>query len=258
MTCSLSMLCCAAALVVAAPIPTSPLNPAPRKTVAVLYFDNFTGKADYDPLGKGIASMMISDLSAVQEIQLLERDRIQDLVKEMELQGTKFFDSTTAVKVGRMAGAEYIVVGSFAALQPRMKIDTRVVRVETGEIVKTAQVTGDEDKFFELEKRLASDLIDGLGLALSPEDQQRLAAKQEQNRVDALSTMVTFSRALAQYDKADFSGAVQTMAPAIQASPRSMLIRLAFDDMKGRATAAAAQKAKDKIKSGLGGLLRRP
>ena len=258
MTCSLSMLCCAATLVVTAPIRTAPLYSAPRKTVAVLYFDNFTGKADYDPLGKGIASMMISDLSAVQEIQLLERDRIQDLVKEMELQHTKFFDSTTAVKVGRMAGAEYIVVGSFAALQPRMKIDTRVVRVETGEIVKTAQVTGDEDKFFELEKRLASDLIDGLGIALSPEDQQRLAAKQEQNRVDALSTMVTFSRALAQYDKADFPGAVQTMAPAIQASPRSMFIRLAFDDMKGRATAAAAQKAKDKIKSGLGGLLRRP
>ena len=137
----------------------------------------------------------------------------------MELQGTKFFDSTTAVKVGRMAGAEYIVVGSFAALQPRMKIDTRVVRVETGEIVKTAQVTGDEDKFFELEKRLASDLIDGLGLALSPEDQQRLAAKQEQNRVDALSTMVTFSRALAQYDKADFPGAVQTMAPRFRPRP---------------------------------------
>lgn len=255
---SLPMLCCAAALVVASPIRTAPLHPAPRKTVAVLYFDNYTGKADYDPLGKGIASMMISDLSAVQEIQLVERDRIQDLVKEMEVQHTKYFDSTTAVKVGRMTGAEYIVVGSFAALQPRMKIDTRVVRVETGAIVKTAQVTGDEDKFFELEKRLASDLIDGLGLALSPEEQQRLAAKQEENRVDALSTMVSYSTALAQYDRADFSGAVQTMAPAIQASPRSMLMRLAFDDMKSRAGAAATQKAKDKIKSGLGGLLRRP
>ncbi len=254
---SLSMLC-AAALVVTAPMRAPPLTAAPRKTVAVLYFDNFTGRADFDPLGKGIASMMISDLSAVPEIQLLERDRIQDLVKEMELQHTKFFDSTTAVKVGRMSGAEYIVVGSFAALQPRMKIDTRVVRVETGEIVKTAQVTGDDDKFFELQQRLASDLVNGLGLALSPEGQQRLAAKQEQNRVDALSTMVTFSRALAQYDKADFSGAVETMAPALQASPRSMFIRSAFDEMKSRATASATQKAKDKIKSGLGGLLRRP
>src|ERR1700712_200268 len=57
---------------------------APKKTVAVLYFDNHTGKPDYDPLGKGIAAMMISDLGAVQEIQLLERDRMQDMVKEMD------------------------------------------------------------------------------------------------------------------------------------------------------------------------------
>src|SRR5438067_5298817 len=113
---------------------------APKKTVAILYFDNYTGTSYYDPLGKGIASMMISDLSVVQEIQLVERDRMQDLVKEIDLQHTKYFDSTTSVKVGRMVGAEYVVVGAFASANPQMRIDTRVVRVATGEIVKTAQV----------------------------------------------------------------------------------------------------------------------
>ena len=38
--------------------PTQPLDsgpaPAPRKTVAILYFDNYTGSPDNDPLGKGI------------------------------------------------------------------------------------------------------------------------------------------------------------------------------------------------------------
>ena len=77
---------------------------APKKTVAILYFDNYTGSSDYDPLGKGISSMMISDLSVVQEIQLVERERMQDLIKEMELQHTKYFDSTTAVKVGTNGG----------------------------------------------------------------------------------------------------------------------------------------------------------
>ena len=43
-----------------------------------------------------------------------------------------------------------------------------------GEIVKAAQVTGHEDKLFELQQRLAGRLIDGLGLALSPEEQQRV------------------------------------------------------------------------------------
>jgi len=246
-----------AGLIAAAPSPESLVSPA-KKTVAVLYFDNNTGRPDYDPLGKGIAAMMISDLGAVQEIQLVERERMQDLVAEMELQRTRYFDSTTAVKVGRMTGAEYIVVGAFAALQPKMRIDTRVVRVATGEIVKTAQATGDEDKFFEIEQKLAKDLVDGLGLALSPEEQARLAAKQEQNRIDAVSTVLAFSQALALYDRKDFMGAAERMAPALRASPNSMLVRAAYDEMKNRAAATATQKAKDKVKAGLGGLLRRP
>lgn len=242
----------------AVPAFDAPPTAAPRKAVAVLYFDNYTGKPDYDPLGKGIASMMISDLSSVQDIQLVERDRMQDLVKELEAQHTKYFDSTTAVKVGRMVGAEYIVVGAFAAVQPNMRIDTRVVRVATGEIVKTAQVVGQEDRFFDLEQKLASNLIDGLGLALSPEAQAALAARQQQNRVDAVSTMLAFSRSLSLYDRADYVGAAQSMAPALAGAPNSMFMRMAYDEMKRKASASAADKAKDKIKAGLGGLLRRP
>jgi len=250
------LLCLALALGATPALRTTP--PAPRKSVAVLYFDNYTGKADYDPLGRGIASMMISDLSAVQEIQLVERDRMQDLIKEIDLQGTKYFDSTTAVKVGHMVGAEYIVVGAFAALDPKMRIDTRVVRVETGQIVKTAQVSGDEDKFFDLEQKLADKLIDGLGVALSPEEQNKLASQQRANRIDAVSTLLGFSRALALYDRGDFVGAGKQMLPVVQASPNSLLLRETQAEMKRRASASATEKAKEKGKSILGGLIKRP
>jgi TolB-like protein len=231
---------------------------APKKSVAVLYFDNYTGKPDYDPLGKGIASMMISDLSSVPEIQLVERDRMQDLIKEIDAQHTKYFDSTTAVKVGRMVGAEYIVVGAFAALDPKMRIDTRVVRVETGQIVKTAQVSGDEDKFFDLQQKLANKLIDGLGIALSPEEQQKLASQQRANRIDAVSTLLGFSRALALYDRGDFVGAGKQMIPVVQASPNAMFLRETQAEIKRRATASATDKAKDKAKAAIGGLIKRP
>jgi TolB-like protein len=231
---------------------------APRKAVAVLYFDNNSGRADYDNLGKGIAAMMISDLGGVPEIQLVERERMQDIVKEMDAQHTRYFDSTTSVKVGKLTGAEYIIVGAFTSVQPRMRIDTRIVRVGTGEIVKTAQVTGDEDKFFELEQKLAKNLIDGLGLALSPDEKASLAKKQESNRIDAVGTLVGFSRALSLYDRAEYVDAAQAMVPVLSAAPNSMVVRVAYDDMKQRAASSATQKAKDKVKAGIGGLLRRP
>jgi TolB-like protein len=249
-------------LLAALPLGDATPDRAPRKTVAVLAFDNYTGKADYDPLGKGIASMMISDLSSVDQIQVLERDRIQDVVKEMDAQQTKYYDSTTAVKVGRLAGAQYVVVGSFSSLDPKMRIDTRVVRVETGEVVKTAQVTGKQDDFFDLEQKLAKRLVDGLGVALSPEQQQALDERQQSNRMDHVSTLLSFSTALAMYDRGDYVGAVQRMAPVLQSSPNSSLVSETYDEMKHRASLAGREKAKekvnDRIKSGLGGLLRRP
>ena len=247
-----SMFCGLVVLTIGAGSPVAP------KTVAVLYFDNYTGKSDYDPLGKGISSMMISDLAPVKEIQLVERDRMQDLLKEIDLQHTKYFDSTTSVKVGKMMGAEYVVVGAFAAVEPKMRIDTRVVRVATGEIVKSAQVTGDQNKFFDLEKALADRLIDGLGIVLDPEEAKALAAKQDADRIDALNTMTNFSQALALYDRKDYNGAMDKMAPALRASPNSMLLHVAFDEMKRRAAATAADKAKDKLKAGIGGLIKRP
>ena len=48
------------------------------------------------------------------------------------------------------------------------------------------------------------------------------------------------------------------MGPALRASPNSMLLRVAFDEMKHRAATTAADKAKDKFKSGIGGLIKRP
>src|SRR5262249_29778594 len=170
----------------------------------------------------------------------------------------RYFDSTTSVKAGKMVGAEYVVVGAFITADPQMRIDTRVIRVATGEVVKSAQVTGDQDKFFDLEKALADRLIDGLGIALDPEEAKQVGAKQQADRIDRLSTMVHFSKALALYDRKDYGGSVEEMAPAIKASPNSMLLKVAFDEMKRRATLSAADKAKDKLKSGIGGLIKRP
>ena len=45
----------------------------------------------------------------------------------------------------------------------------------------------------DLEQKLAKNLVDGLGLALSPEAQAKLKGQQEQNRVDAVSTMLAWS-----------------------------------------------------------------
>ena len=233
-----------------------PPAPAPaRKTVAVLNFDNNSGSAEYDPLGKGLAAMMISDLAGVEAIQLVERERLQELTAEMERQQTKYFDPATATQVGRFAGAEYVVAGAVFALEPRIRIDTRVIRVQTGEIVKAAEVLGRKDQLFELQQKLADRLIDDLAVALSPEERERLRQQQERNRIAEFEVLLAYSQALALFDGGDYVGAAARMRPVVAGAPQSALVRASYELMKRR----AAEAGKNRLRDGLNRLLdRRP
>ncbi|GAB1340976.1 CsgG/HfaB family protein [Gemmatimonas sp.] len=235
---------------------TDPAAAPARKTVAVLAFDNNTGKADYDHLGKGMAAMMTSDLAAVKDLQMLERDRLAEVTKEIDAQRSAYFDSTTAVKVGRLAGAQYIVIGAVAAVDPQLRIDTRIVRVETGVIVKTARVVGPQEEFFDLQKKLVKQLVKDLDVALTPADSLALDAKQEANRVD-MAAMVRVSNALSLADAGDYGGATLKIAPVVAKYPNSTFVKLTSDEIKRRSTKASEQKAKTKINEGVNKLIKR-
>lgn len=215
-----------------------------KKTVAVLAFDNNTGKSDYDHLGQGMAAMMTTDLAAVDEIQLLERERLADVTKEIDAQRSRYFDSTTAVKVGRLAGAQYIVIGSLAAVDPQVRIDTRIVRVETGAIVKTAKVSGKQEDFFDLQKRLTKQLVKDLDIALTPEGEAKLDARQQANRVDDMDAMVKISNAMSLADAGDYGGATFKIAPVVAKYPNSAFVKMTSDEIKQRASRKTEQKAK--------------
>src|SRR5690348_5765817 len=55
----------------------------PRPVVTVLYFDNNTNDRSYDVLQKGLADMLITDLSAVEAIQVVERAKLDQLIREL-------------------------------------------------------------------------------------------------------------------------------------------------------------------------------
>jgi TolB-like protein len=230
------------------------------KTLAVLYFDNRTGSADYDALGKGIAAMMITDLAAVEELQVVEREHLQEVLKEQDQQRSSYFDPASAVRAGKLLGAQYILAGQITAVRPSIRIDTRVVDVESSRIVKTAQVTGDEEKFFELQRKLAKSLVSGLSIAMSPEGEQKLEEQQQNNRISRLGTMVALSQAISLFDRGQYGDAVFKMAPVVRAEPKSLIVQLTYEEMKRRAEGKARQQARDKtkekVRQGIRGILK--
>src|SRR5687768_15944449 len=82
---------------------------APRPVVSVLYFENSTGDASLDVLRKGLADMIITDLVAWDGVTVVERARLEAVLSELKLQQSKVIDRTTAVKVGKVIGAQYAI-----------------------------------------------------------------------------------------------------------------------------------------------------
>jgi hypothetical protein len=86
-------------------------KPEPN-TIAVQAFTN-RGDPAYAALAKGIAAMVITDLSKIPGLKVLERQKVQKLMDEISLNQSGLVSQDSLVKAGRLMRAEKVVVGSF-------------------------------------------------------------------------------------------------------------------------------------------------
>jgi TolB-like protein len=87
-----------------------------KPVVAVLYFENNSiGKdaRDYDGVGKGMAEFLIHELAQNPNIRVVERERIEALMNEQNMTKSGAIDPQTAIKLGKIVGAQYLVWGTF-------------------------------------------------------------------------------------------------------------------------------------------------
>ena len=132
--------------------------PPPPAPVAVLYFDYSGPDEELAQLRKGLAQMLITDLSGEERLALVERLSLESVLGELQLQQTRAIDKASAVKVGKLLGARYLVLGGYVTRGETLRIDARVIRVETGVVVRAIGVNGKADDFLALEGLLAAQL----------------------------------------------------------------------------------------------------
>jgi len=102
-------------------------------TVAVLYFKNRTGWSKLDLLQKGLTLMLITDLSNVKKFKVVERTRVQALVKELGL--GDLGEPGTAPRVGRLLGTEYLIGGAILKRKiNKFQLKSDLLKVSTKEI----------------------------------------------------------------------------------------------------------------------------
>jgi TolB-like protein len=228
-----------------------------KSVVAVLRYDNNTGDDKYEHLGRAFSSMMISDLSVIDRIQLVERARLEELIAELDLQQSAYVDPESAQSLGMIIGAQYVVAGAFVTVDPEMRMDTRIAKVETSEIVTTAEVTGQQESLFDLQQRLSDQVIAGLELALTEEEERMLREQQQANRIDDVETMVAFSQALCLLDYGAYLDGLEAMQEVQEAAPGSQIVRASLGVLRDKAEDEGRDRLRNEANSRIGGLLGR-
>lgn len=100
------------------------------KRVAIL---PFTSKGNFDALYAEVAQdNFTTELIKGDMYKVVERSQLDKAMKELKFQSGSDFDESSAVEVGKLAGAEIVVIGIITALNNQIIINIRGINVKTG------------------------------------------------------------------------------------------------------------------------------
>ncbi|UCF98368.1 MAG: hypothetical protein JSV89_02260 [Spirochaetaceae bacterium] len=71
----------------------------------------------------------------VGKVRVVDRQNIAKIVKEYEFQASDLTDETTAVEIGKLSGADIIVIGSISFVGNIYYLNIKLISVETAEII---------------------------------------------------------------------------------------------------------------------------
>jgi TolB-like protein len=119
------------------------------------------GAAGEQGIGEVLA-LRIVDAARARGLSVVERQKLLLAVEELRLGSSALADESTRLRLGRITGARQMVFGGYLAVGNRVRMDLRLVDVETGKVLRTASRTGPAggiEALLDLCGKAASDLF---------------------------------------------------------------------------------------------------
>ncbi len=144
-TCTVTLMAVALALCVrAVPAGAQEEDPAASLTVAVLDFET-KDRAVVD-LGDKIADLLTVFLSMEEGLELVERAKLAEILKESELSVSGLVSPGDATRIGGLVGAQVLIMGRAFVVNEKLYITGKAISVETSRLdAKLAKGSLDED-----------------------------------------------------------------------------------------------------------------
>ena len=153
--------------------PALPSLNAQSVDIAVLGVENLNRDPRYDYLEGMIIGVLMYDFTRVQDINLVERDRLDRIIDEQNLRLSGLLsDEETARQVGQLAGADFLIDGDYAFLGRDMVINMRILNTDEGTTVPISVRGYTENAIHQLAEQIVEELT-GKPVILSGENGER-------------------------------------------------------------------------------------
>jgi len=145
---------------------SAPVTPSGPAAVAVWDPEDVSpGAAGDQGIGE-VLSLRIVETVRGRGLPVVERQKLLLAVEELRLGSSALSDESTRLRLGRITGARQMVFGGYLTVGNRVRMDLRLVDVETGKVLRTASRTGPAggiQALLDLCGKAADDLFPGGG-----------------------------------------------------------------------------------------------
>lgn len=107
-----------------------------KTTIAVVEFADLDGNVTN--FGRFLSEELITRLYETQKFKVIERQLLNQVIKEQKLTLSGIVDPASAKQLGRVLGVDAIVSGSISDLTKTVRVNARLISTETGEIFAVA------------------------------------------------------------------------------------------------------------------------
>ena len=127
--------------------------------VAILDFENTSGKSEYDALGKLISSVIITELVSLKE----EKYTVYDIIKE---QNENSFNNLNyldlAINIGIEKNLDIVIIGKIIVDENKLTIEANCIDIHTKKNIFSISLKDKIENWLILEKDLANKIVEKL------------------------------------------------------------------------------------------------
>ena len=207
----------------------------PDRAIAVPPMSITSSDTTLAPLAYGLAELLSNDLARSSRLTVVERLRIDAVLRELRLSTTGVVDSASATRVGRLIGARRLIVGGVRQLPGGdLQITAQVADVVTRGVTTAVSARAPLARIIDAEAQLALQIFNALGITLTPGERAAIEAAPTRN----VAALLAYSRGVRDESFGRYGAAAQQYRAALQADPGFIDASVRMSGVESRAGSA--------------------